>query len=133
MTESANEAITRSVYEAYAEGDLARMLQFVDSDLEWTYLDPADEDPQPQVCHGWHELATPLKGLLDSGLRSYIEEVRSQHDRVMVLVRTPGIDRCRAYKADDCNYNVLTVRGDQIVAIRECRDREEAIAVAGIE
>ena len=51
----------------------------------------------------------------------------------MVLVRTPGIDRCRAYKSDDRNYNVLTVRGDQIVAIRDCRDREEGIAVAGIE
>jgi ketosteroid isomerase-like protein len=49
MTEIANDAIIRSAYEAYAEGDLARMLQFVDPDLEWTYLDPADEDPQPQV------------------------------------------------------------------------------------
>jgi hypothetical protein len=59
--------------------------------------------------------------------------VRSQDDRVMVLVHTPGIDRCRAYKADNCDCNVLTVRGDQIVAIRDCRDRAEAIAVAGIE
>jgi hypothetical protein len=59
--------------------------------------------------------------------------VRSQDDRVMVLVRTPWIDRYRAYKADDRNYNVLTVRDDQIVAIRDCRDQEEAIAVAGIE
>ena len=133
MTESANEAIIRSAYEAYVEGDLARMLQFVDPDLEWTYLDPAEEDPKPRVCHGRHELETTLKGLLDSELSSYIEEVRGQGDRVMVLVRTPGIDRYRAYKADDRNYNVLTVRGDQIVAIRDCRDREEAIAVAGIE
>jgi hypothetical protein len=51
------------------------MLQFVDPDLEWTYLDPADEDPQPQVCHGRHELETALNDLLNSGLRSYIEEV----------------------------------------------------------
>jgi ketosteroid isomerase-like protein len=133
MTESAHEAIIRSAYQAYAEGDLARMLQFVDPDLEWTYLDPADEDPRPQVCHGRHKLETALKGLLDSGLRSYIEEVRGRGDRVMVVVRTPGIDRWRACKADDRNYNVLTVRDDQIVAIRDCRDREEAIAIAGLE
>jgi ketosteroid isomerase-like protein len=38
MTERANEAIVRSGYEAHAEGDLARLLQFVDPDLEWTYL-----------------------------------------------------------------------------------------------
>jgi hypothetical protein len=62
-----------------------------------------------------------------------LEEVRGQGDRIMVLVRTPGIDRYRAYNADDRNYNVLTVRDDQIVAIRDCRDREEALAVAGIE
>jgi hypothetical protein len=42
------------------------------------------------------------------------------------------MDRYRAYKADDRNYNVLTVRRDRIVAIRDCRDRQEAIVVAGI-
>jgi ketosteroid isomerase-like protein len=133
MTQSTNEAVIRNAYEAYAEGDLARMLEFVDPGLEWTYLDPAVEDPQPQICHGRYELENALQGMLDSGLRSFLEEVRGQGDRIMVLVRTPGIDRYRAYKADDRNYNVLTVRDDQIVAIRNCRDREEALAVGGIE
>ena len=32
-------------YEAYANGDLAAMLEFVDPDLEWTYLDPTLEHP----------------------------------------------------------------------------------------
>ena len=67
----------------------------------------------------------------DSGRTS--RKLRAQGDRAMVVVRTPGIDRYRAYKADDRNYNVLTVRDDQIVAIRGCHDRQEAIAVAGIE
>jgi ketosteroid isomerase-like protein len=133
MTQNINEAVIRSAYGQYAEGDLARMLEFVDPDLEWTYLDPAVEDPQPQTCHGRHELETSLQGLLDSGLRSHLEEVRGQGDRIMVVVRTPGIDRYRAYKADDRNYNVLTVRAGQIVAIRACHDRKEALAVAGIE
>jgi ketosteroid isomerase-like protein len=133
MTQSPNEAVIRSAYEAYTEGDLARMLKFIDPDLEWTYLDPAAEDPQPQICHGRHELEAALQALLDSGLRSYLEEVRGQDDRIMVVVRTPGIDRYRAHTADDCNYNVLTVRGDQIVAIRDCHDRKEALAVAGVE
>jgi ketosteroid isomerase-like protein len=90
MTQNINEAVIRSAYGQYAEGDLARMLEFVDPDLEWTYLDPAVEDPQPQTCHGRHELETSLQGLLDSGLRSHLEEVRGQGDRIMVVVRTPG-------------------------------------------
>jgi ketosteroid isomerase-like protein len=48
MTETASEAIIRSAYEGFAEGDLARMLQFVDPDLEWTYLDPADRIRNPR-------------------------------------------------------------------------------------
>jgi hypothetical protein len=32
------------------------MPRFVDPDLEWTYVDPSLEDPEPQVCRGSHEL-----------------------------------------------------------------------------
>ena len=52
--------LIRRAYEAYSRGDVATMLQFVDPDLEWTYLDPSLEDPEPRVCHGSHELETAL-------------------------------------------------------------------------
>ena len=55
-----NVDLIRRAYEAYSRGDVAAMLQFVDADLEWTYLDPSLEDPEPQVCHGRHELETAL-------------------------------------------------------------------------
>ena len=132
MAQNTNEGVIRSAFEAYADGDLTRMLEFVDPDLEWTYLDPAMGDPQPQICHGRHELETALRGLLDSGLRSHLGEVHGQGDRIMVVVHTPGIDSYRAHKADDRNYNMVTVRGGQIVAMRDCRDRKEALALAGI-
>ncbi|HEY2965017.1 MAG TPA: hypothetical protein VGJ99_01920 [Actinomycetota bacterium] len=69
----------------------------------------------------------------ERGLRVELEEVVDKGDRVMVVVRTPGIDAYRVRKADDRNYSVFTVRERRIVALRECRDREEAIAAAGIE
>ncbi len=47
-----NEAVVREAYEAYGRGDVARMLEFVDPELEWTYLNPAFENPEPQTCHG---------------------------------------------------------------------------------
>jgi hypothetical protein len=56
-----NAELIRWAYQAYASGDLAAMLEVVDPDLEWTYLDPALEHPTPQVCHGRHELEQVLR------------------------------------------------------------------------
>ena len=35
-----NVALIRQAYAAYGRGDPAAMLDLVDPDLEWTYLDP---------------------------------------------------------------------------------------------
>ena len=92
----------------------------------WTYLDPALEDPEPQVCHGRHKFQTALERQAEQGLKAELEEVAAVGDRVMVVVRTPGIDAFRRRKADDRRYALFTVRDGRIVAMRDCRDREEA-------
>ena len=51
----------------------------------------------------------------------------------MVVVRIPGVDAHRVKEADDRSFNVMTVRHGLIVALRDCRDRQEALAIAGIE
>jgi ketosteroid isomerase-like protein len=56
-----NADLIRRACRAYVDGDLAGMLEFVDPDLEWTYLDPTLEHPIPQVCHGRHELEQVLR------------------------------------------------------------------------
>jgi ketosteroid isomerase-like protein len=132
MPSDQNVDLVRLAYEAYGRGDAHTMLSFVDPDLEWTYLDPAFEDPEPEVCHGRHELEQAVARRAGLGLTSELEEVIGKGDRVMVVVRTPGLDGHRARKADDRNYAVLTVRDGRIVALRDCRDRREAMAVAGI-
>ena len=43
------ETVVRRAYEAYVGGDLDGMLELVDPDLEWTFLDPAFIDPEPRV------------------------------------------------------------------------------------
>ncbi len=128
-----NVALIRRAYDAYARGDLATMLEVVDPDLEWTYLDPSLEDPQPQVCHGRHELESALARQAGRGLRAQLEEVVGHGDRVMVVVRTPGVDAYRVRQADDRNYDVFTVRAGRIVALRACRDRQEALRLTGIQ
>ena len=129
---SDNENLIRTAYEAYSRGDLSQLLELVDPDLEWTYLDPAHENPEPQTCHGRPELERALRGQAGRGLVSQLEEVIAHGDKVMVVARTPGIDQRRAWQADDRNYLVLTLQQGRIIAMRACRGREEARGFAGI-
>jgi hypothetical protein len=65
------------------------------------------------------------------GLTSELEEIIAHGDKVMVTVRTPGVDAFRARPADDRGYEVLTVRAGRIGALRSCHDRgEEVIGVS---
>jgi ketosteroid isomerase-like protein len=128
----ANEALVREAYEAYGRGDVARMLEFVDPDLEWIYLNPAFEDPAPETCHGREQLRWALERQAGRGLASQVEEVVVNGDQVMVVIHTAGIDSARVRQADDRNYLVLTLDAGRIVKMRACRDRDEARSVAAI-
>jgi ketosteroid isomerase-like protein len=130
---SENENLIRTAYQAYGRGDTSQLLGLVDPDLEWTYLDPAFENPEPRTCHGRPELQRALERQATQGLVAQLEEVTAHGDMVMVVVRTPGLDQRRARQADDRNYLVLTVRQGRIIAMRACRDREEARGFAGID
>jgi ketosteroid isomerase-like protein len=121
-----NEALVRRAYEAYGRGDATKLLELVHPDLEWTYLDPSSENPQPQICHGREQLAWALRQEADRGINSELEEIQSCGDKVMVAVHTPGADQRRAWQADDRNYLVLTLGQGQITAMRAFPDRDEA-------
>lgn len=127
-----NAELIRRAYDAYARGDLPAVLAIVDPDLEWTYLNPGEADPQPRVCHGRHELEASLRRQAERGLRAQLEEVVGHGDRVMVVVRTPGADAYRV-RPGDRSYAVFTVRDGRVVALRDCRDRQEALRLAGIQ
>jgi ketosteroid isomerase-like protein len=127
-----NEALVREAYEAYGRGDVAGMLEFVDPELEWTYLNPAFENPEPETCHGRNELQLALERQTERRLASQIEEIVTSGDKVMVVIRTPGIDRARVRQAEDRNYLVLTLDQERIIRMRACRNRDEARSFAGI-
>jgi hypothetical protein len=74
-----------------------------------------------------------LQGQAERGLTSRLEEVITNGDRVVVGVHTPGIDAVRMRQAQDRNYVVLTVRDGRVIAMPDCGDRDEALAMAGIE
>jgi ketosteroid isomerase-like protein len=128
-----NVALIRQAYAAYARGDTEAMLDVVDPDLEWTYLDPSAADPRPLVCHGRAELAAALAQRAERGLRSQLEEVIGHGNKVVVAVRTPGADAYRVRQSDDHDYAMFTVRAGRIVALRDCPNRGDALRLAGIE
>jgi ketosteroid isomerase-like protein len=106
------------------------VLAVFDPDLEWTYLDPSLEDPEPQTCYGRGELRKGLQRQADRGLKPTIEEVLVNGDKVAVVIHIPGLDNLRARQDDDRNYDVLTFRNCRIVAMRACRGRDEALGFA---
>ncbi len=130
---SENVELIRRAYEAYAGGDLDTMLRFIDPDVEWTYLDPNLSQPEPQVCRGRHEVENVLRLWNEQGLKATLEEVAGTGERVMVGVRAPGSGAYYGRPGQDRSYTVLTVRDDRIVAMRDCRDRQDALEVAGFE
>jgi ketosteroid isomerase-like protein len=125
-----NEWIVREAFLAYDRGDFARMMEFVDPGLQWTYLDPGLADPPPQV--GREELEKALRWQTALGLRSELEEVVAAGDQVILVMRTPGLDQHRGRQGDDRTYDVVTVRDGRIVELHACRDHGEARSLAGI-
>ena len=127
-----NEWIVREAFRAYERGDIARMMGYVDPDLEWTYLDPGPEDPRPQTCRGRAELENALRRQADQNLRSELEQVIANGEKVILVMRTPGISRHRPWHDEDRTYDVVTVRDELIVGLRACCSRSEARSLAGI-
>jgi ketosteroid isomerase-like protein len=127
-----NEWIVREAFLAYSRGDVPRMMDFVDPDLEWTFLDPSEENPPPRTCHGRGELQKALIRQAERGLRAELEQVVACGEQVMLVMRTPGVDQYRMRQDGDRTFDVLTLRDGIIVAMRACRDRAEAQTLAGI-
>ena len=80
-----NEWIVREAFLAYDRGDITRMMDFVDPDLEWTYPGAGLEHSQPQTYRGREELAKALQRQADLGLHAQLEEVVAAGDRVILV------------------------------------------------
>jgi ketosteroid isomerase-like protein len=127
-----NEWIVREAFLAYDRGDVTRVMDFVDPEVDWTYRDPELADSEPRLGHGRGELEKALRGQAGRRLRAQLEEVIAAGDRVMLVMRTPGAEEYRRQQADDRTYGIVTVRDGLIVGLKACRDRSEARSLAGI-
>jgi ketosteroid isomerase-like protein len=123
--------LVRAAFAAYARGDAPGMLVYVADDLEWTFLDPAEENPQPRTCRGVEQLRYWVTRRADQQPRPQVEEVTGYGDRVLVVTHMPGLDERRARKTGDRNFHVVTIRDGKIAELRACRSKEEALGFAG--
>ena len=87
---------------------------------------------RPQVSHGREQLEKALRRQAERGLHAELEQVIAAGDKVILVMRTRGVDEYRQREADDRTYNVVTVRDGMIVGLHACRDRGEARSLAGI-
>jgi ketosteroid isomerase-like protein len=127
-----NEWIVREAFLAYDKGDVARMMTYVHPDLDWIYLEPSGADARPAVRQGRGELEAALRRQSDLGLRPQVEEVVAAGEQVLLVTRTPGIDKVLGHRTSDLSYDVVTVRDGLIVELRACKDRDEARTLVGI-
>lgn len=126
-----NEWIVREAFLAYARGDVDRMMEFVDPNLEWTNPGPGSDDGA-LVRAGRGELELALRQQASSGLRAELEEVVASGEKVMLVMRTPGLGLTRPRSPGDWTYDVVTVRDGLIVGLCACQDRAAARSLIGI-
>ncbi len=74
-----NESLVRTAYAAFSHGDVATMLELVHPDLEWTFLDPAFENPDPRTCLG-REQADDRSYMVVTVQRGQITALRACRD-----------------------------------------------------
>jgi ketosteroid isomerase-like protein len=125
-----NEWIVREAFLAYARGDVARMMEFVDPDLQWT--DPPGHDDSSRVRAGRDELEEVLRQQASTGYQAELEEVVASGEKVMLVMRTPGLGLTRQHSPGGKTYDVFTVRDGLIVGLCACQDRAAARSLIGI-
>lgn len=126
-----NEWIVREAFLAYSRGDVARMMEFVDPDLEWTDVG-SGANGSARVRTGRDELEQALRQQASSGLQAELEEVIASGEKVMLVMRTPGLGLTRSQSPGDKTYDVVTVRDGMIVGLCACQDRAAARSLIGI-
>jgi len=125
--------VVRLAFEAFIRNDVSALREYVDRDLEWTFLDPSQADRTPETCFGREQLEQAAQKWASMGLTTELEELDGAGDLVAVVLHAPGLDDFRARGAEDRNFHLATVRDQRVQAIRACRDRAELRARAGLD
>src|SRR5687768_13495529 len=98
-------------YAAYARGEIEKMLELVDPNLEWTYLDPGLANPDPQIYYSRDELAAALPRQSENA-PDFADRRRTA--TISSWVSHPKVDAYRVAPANDRSYDVCTIRQGKV-------------------
>jgi catechol 2,3-dioxygenase-like lactoylglutathione lyase family enzyme len=109
--------------EAFGRDDFEGMISVLDPEVVWSgYRGPGEDAP---MCHNRDEVRAWFEWHVQQGHRALPRIVAETGERIVVelnLQDAPGEEL----------HQVLTVRGDAVVHIQDCPDRESAMLEAGL-
>lgn len=119
----------RAAFDAFARNDREAISQLIDARFVWTFFDPFDDVPTLQTCSGRSQITTRMVNHPAASGWDLVE-VEVFGRRLAVTTRSPGERLRPSWRTSDLNFHVVEVEDGRIVALRACRDRDEAIRMA---
>ena len=115
-------ALVRALFDSYRAGDMAQFERAFAPEVVWLGAEPGT------ACNGRTEVVEFLGRQKKHGLQLVLEEVLDAGDKVLAVIRVPGIAALQGRERDERGYHVMTVQGTTVVAIKDFTDRESALA-----
>ena len=124
-----NVEAVRSIYERWGAGDFSAGVELFDEEAVLT-LRP--EFPDAGEYSGIDAIRKYTRGLLSAWehLTIEAEEITAVGDRVVVALRQAGVGRSSGVATELRYFQVWSFRGDRVVRIENCRERDEAVEAA---
>lgn len=122
----------RAAFDAFSKKDRNAVGGLLDDRFVWTYFDPSEDTPILHTCTGRSEIIQQMNRELGAqGLE--LVEIESFGNRIVVTTRSPAERHRPPWRSSDLNFHVVEVRDGRIVALRACRERDEAVRLASEE
>jgi len=126
----ANVEIVRRQNEAFNRGDLARLLELADPNIEWW---DRQDDPGADVHRGHEGLRKAFAELADlAELHLEPKEFIDAGDYVVVPVRVTGRGQTSGVSFAEDEVQVFRLRDGKITELREYREKGEALEAVGL-
>ena len=120
-----NAELVRSSFDAFLRGDWDALRRVLDPAVEWLWYEPGDWD-----CHDRRKVLATLFDRQREGVVTGLDSVVAVDDRVFVEVTGPRLTEQGLPGGHACM--VVTVRDGRIVRMQDYRDRDSALAGAGL-
>jgi uncharacterized protein len=127
MDEQANITLVKQCYDAFMKGDIPRLMNFVDPDIDWQ-LPTIESIPFSGKRHGHTEVADFFETMNDMQVAQEFmpREFIVQGDRVVVLGHYAWSVRANNASYESDWTHIFTIRNGKVAAFREFLDTHVA-------